>query len=190
MNNPLNVIGNNHPKDGLFLVILNGQYQWVFLALKKNHKIFLQLFGFLKSFQYLCTESEQKEKTMTEKDTNNSSTSSVDKILSHQLFVVEKDPIKDKAWEKQQEKALQQQSPKVEVNEVVQESHKPRMAEVYSNDLQTLKIWFDSKQFTKELEESIRQLPKTLFSDDTIEYYIQERVKKEEEIMALALATV
>ena len=123
---------------------------------------------------------------MAEQDINNSSTSSVDKILSHQLFVVEKDPIKDKAWEKQQEKAIQQQSQKVEVKE----EHKPKMIDVSSSDLQTLKIWFDSKQFTNELEESIRQLPKTLFSDDTIEYYIQERVKKEEEIMAMALATV
>ena len=127
---------------------------------------------------------------MAEKDINNSSTSSVDKILSHQLFVVEKDPIKDKAWEKQQEKALQQQSTNVEVKEAVQETHKPRMAEVYNTDLQTLRIWYDSKPFNKELEESIRQLPKTLFSDDTIEYYLQERVKKEEEIMAMALATV
>ena len=127
---------------------------------------------------------------MAEQDTNNSSTSSVDKILSHQLFVVEKDPIKDKAWEKQQEKALQQQSTKVEVKEAVQETHKPRMAEVSNNDLQTLRIWYDSKPFTKELEENIRQLPKSLFSDDTIEYYIQERVKKEEEINAMALATV
>ena len=64
------------------------------------------------------------------------------------------------------------------------------MAEVYNNDLQTLKIWYDSKPFNKELENSIRQLPKTLFSDDTIEYYIQDRVKKEEEIVAMALATV
>lgn len=127
---------------------------------------------------------------MTEKDINNSSTSSVDKILSHQLFVVEKDPIKDKAWEKQQEKSLQQQSQKVEVKEVVQETHKPKMIDVYSNDLQTLKIWYDSKPFTNELENSIRQLPKTLFSDDTIEYYLKERVKKEEEILAIALATV
>ena len=127
---------------------------------------------------------------MTEQEINNSSTSSVDKILSHQLFVVEKDPIKDKAWEKQQEKALQQQSQKVEVKEVVKETHKPNMIEVSNNDIQTLKIWFDSKPFTKELENIIRQLPKTLFSDDTIEYYIQERVKKEEEIMAMALATV
>ena len=64
------------------------------------------------------------------------------------------------------------------------------MAEVYNNDLQTLRIWFDSKQFTNELENVLRQLPKSLFSDDTIEYNLQERVKKEEEIMAMALATV
>ena len=127
---------------------------------------------------------------MVEQDTNNSSTSSVDKILSHQLFVVEKDPIKDKAWEKQQQKALQQQSQKVEVKEAVQETHKPNMIDVSNNDLQTLKIWYDSKPFTKDLEKSIRQLSKSLFSDDTIEYYLQERVKKEEEIMAMALATV
>lgn len=127
---------------------------------------------------------------MAEKDINNSSTSSVDKILSHQLFVVEKDPIKDKAWEKQQEKALQQQSQKVEVKESVQETHKPMMIDVSSTDIQTLRVWYDSKPFTNELKDSIRQLPKTLFSEDTIEYYIQERVKKEEEIMAIALATV
>ena len=127
---------------------------------------------------------------MTEQDIKNSSTSSVDKILSHQLFVVEKDPIKDKAWEKQQEKALKQQSQKVEVKESVQETHKPRMAEVSNTDIQTLRIWYDSKPFTKELNESLRRLPKNLFSDDTIEYYLQERVKKEEEIMAMSLATV
>ena len=127
---------------------------------------------------------------MAEKDTINSSTSSVDKILSHQLFVVEKDPIKDKAWEKQQEKALQQQSQKVEVKESVQETHKPKIIDVSSNDIQTLRIWYDSKPFTKELKESLRRLPNTLFSDDTIEYYLQERVKKEEEIMAMSLATV
>lgn len=127
---------------------------------------------------------------MAEKDINNSSTSSVDKILSHQLFVVEKDPIKDKAWEKQQEKALKQQSQKVEVQEAVQETHKPKMIDVSSSDIQTLKIWYDSKQFTNDFENSIRQLPKSLFSEDTIEYYLQERVKKEEEINAMALATV
>lgn len=127
---------------------------------------------------------------MAEQDIINSSTSSVDKILSHQLFVVEKDPIKDKAWEKQQEKAIKQQSQKVEVKEEVQETNKPNMADVSNTDLQTLRMWYDSKPFTKELEESIRQLPKSLFSDDTIECYLKERVKKEEEIMTMALATV
>lgn len=127
---------------------------------------------------------------MTEQDKINSSTSSVDKIISHQLFVVEKDPIKDKAWEKQQEKSLKQQSTKVEVKEAVQETHKPKMIDVSSYDIQTLRIWYDSKPFKNELEESIRQLPKSLFSDEAIEYYIQERVKKEEEIMAMSLATV
>ena len=95
-----------------------------------------------------------------------------------QLFVVEKYQINGKACEKQQEKALQQQYQKVEVKEAVQETHKPKMIDVSSNDLQTLRIWYDSKPFTNELEESIRQLPKSLFSDDTIEYYLQERVKK------------
>ena len=127
---------------------------------------------------------------MAEQNTNKYSTSSVDKILSHQLFVVEKDPIKDKAWEKQQEKALKQQSQNVEVKEAVQETHKPNMIDVSNNDLQTLRIWFDSKTFTNELENSIRQVPRSLFSDDTIEYYLQERVKKEEEILAMELATV
>lgn len=94
--------------------------------------------------------------------------------------MVEKDPIKDKAWEKQQEKAIKQQSQKVEVKKVVQETHKPNMIDVSNNEIQTLRIWYDSKPFTKELKESLRRLPKTLFSDDTIEYYIQERVKKEE----------
>ena len=88
------------------------------------------------------------------------------------------------------EKALQQQSPNVEVKKEVQETHNPKMIDVSSNDIQTLRIWYDSKPFTNELNESIRQLPNTLFSDDTIEYYIQERVKKEEEIMAMELATV
>ena len=62
------------------------------------------------------------------------------------------------------------------------------MIEVSNTDIQTLRIWYDSKPFTNELENVIRQLPKSLFSDDTIEYYLQERVKKEEEINAMALS--
>ena len=49
-------------------------------------------------------------------------------------------------------------------------------------------VWY--KQFTNELYDSIRQLQKTLFSDETIEYYLQDMVKKEEEIKSIALANV
>lgn len=46
------------------------------------------------------------------------------------------------------------------------------------DDMQTLRIWYDAKPYTKELENSIRALAQTVFSDDTIEDYIQERLKE------------
>ena len=46
------------------------------------------------------------------------------------------------------------------------------------DDMQTLRLWYDAKPFTKELETEIRAIPTTAFSDDTIEYYIQERLKE------------
>ena len=46
------------------------------------------------------------------------------------------------------------------------------------DDMQTLRLWYDNKPFTKELENSIRAIPTTVFSDDIIEDYIQERLKK------------
>ena len=46
------------------------------------------------------------------------------------------------------------------------------------DDMQTLRIWYDTKPFTKELKNSIRALAQTVFSDDTIEDYIQERLKE------------
>lgn len=45
------------------------------------------------------------------------------------------------------------------------------------DDMQTLRLWYDAKTFTKELETEIRAIPTTAFSDDTIEDYIQERLK-------------
>ena len=147
-------------------------------------------------------ENLNKEVTVT---TNNSSTTSnVDKILFHQLYVVTKDPIKDKAWEQEQQKKTlqettkQEQSQKDDTKTTVQEASKPKILDVSNVDLQTLKIWFDTKQFTNELENSIRVLPRIVFSDDTIEYYIQERMKKNKELnfylstdeeMTMALAT-
>ena len=147
-------------------------------------------------------ENLNKEVTVT---TNNSyTTSNVDKILFHQLDVVTKDPIKDKAWEQEQQKKTlqettkQEQSPKVDTKTTVQETSKSKILDVSNVDLQTLKIWFDTKPFTNELENSIRVLPRIVFSDDTIEYYIQERMKKNKELnfylsteeeMTMALAT-
>ena len=66
-------------------------------------------------------ENLNKEVTVT--TNNSSSTSNVDKILFHQLDVVTKDPIKDKAWkQEQQEKALQEarQTSKVDTKTTVQ----------------------------------------------------------------------
>ena len=46
------------------------------------------------------------------------------------------------------------------------------------DDMQTLRLWYDNKPFTKEIENNIRAIPTTVFSDDIIEDYIQERLKK------------
>ena len=46
------------------------------------------------------------------------------------------------------------------------------------DDMQTLRLWYDNKPFTNEIENSIRAIPTTVFSDDIIEDYIQERLKK------------
>ena len=46
------------------------------------------------------------------------------------------------------------------------------------DDMQTLRLWYDNKPFTKEIENSIRAITTTVFSDDIIEDYIQERLKK------------
>ena len=46
------------------------------------------------------------------------------------------------------------------------------------DDMQTLRLWYDNKPFTKEIENSIMAIPTTVFSDNIIEDYIQERLKK------------
>ena len=46
------------------------------------------------------------------------------------------------------------------------------------DDMQTLRLWYDAKPFTEELETEIRAIPTTAFSDDTIEDYIEERKKE------------
>ena len=46
------------------------------------------------------------------------------------------------------------------------------------DDMQTLRLWYDVKPFTEELETEIRAIPTTAFSYDIIEDYIQERLNK------------
>ena len=46
------------------------------------------------------------------------------------------------------------------------------------DDMQTLRIWYNTKPYTKELENSIRALAQTVFSDDVIDCYIMERLKE------------
>ena len=46
------------------------------------------------------------------------------------------------------------------------------------DDMQTLRLWYDAKPFTEELENSIMDIPKIVFSDDVKDWYIKERLKK------------
>jgi len=46
------------------------------------------------------------------------------------------------------------------------------------DDMQTLRLWYDTKPFTEELENSIMDIPKIVFSDDVKDCYIKERLKK------------
>ena len=46
------------------------------------------------------------------------------------------------------------------------------------DDMQTLRLWYDAKPFTEELENNIMDIPKIVFSDDVKDCYIKERLKK------------
>lgn len=45
------------------------------------------------------------------------------------------------------------------------------------DDMQTLRLWYDTKPFTEELENKIIDIPKIVFSDDVKDCYIKERLK-------------
>ena len=62
MNNPFNIIGNHNPKDCVFLVILNGQYKWVVLALKKIIKYFSKCFVFPNLFYIFALNPNKNKK--------------------------------------------------------------------------------------------------------------------------------
>lgn len=56
------------------------------------------------------------------------------------------------------------------------------MASEYTlnNEISTLRIWFDTKQFSNELQETIKNLNVGLITDEAKQIYIKERFEKEQ----------
>ncbi len=50
----------------------------------------------------------------------------------------------------------------------------------FNNEISTLRIWFDNKPFSKEIQETIKNLNIGLISDEAKKMYINERLEKEE----------
>lgn len=50
----------------------------------------------------------------------------------------------------------------------------------FNNEISTLRIWFDNKPFSKEIQETIKNLNIGLISDEAKQMYINERLEKEE----------
>ena len=49
-----------------------------------------------------------------------------------------------------------------------------------NDEISTLRIWFDTKPFSKELQETIKNLNIGLISDEAKQMYINERLEKEQ----------
>lgn len=50
----------------------------------------------------------------------------------------------------------------------------------FNDEISTLRIWFDNKPFSKDIQETIKNLNIGLISDDAKQMYISERLEKEE----------
>ena len=48
-----------------------------------------------------------------------------------------------------------------------------------NDEISTLRIWFDTKPFSKELQEDIKNLNVDLISEEAKEIYFKERVENE-----------
>lgn len=57
----------------------------------------------------------------------------------------------------------------------------------FNNEISTLRIWFDNKPFSKEIQETIKNLNIGLISDEAKQMYINERLEKEEKETVQAL---
>ena len=49
-----------------------------------------------------------------------------------------------------------------------------------NDEISTLRIWFDTKPFSKEIQETIKNLNVGLITDEAKQIYIKERLEKEE----------
>ena len=49
-----------------------------------------------------------------------------------------------------------------------------------NDEISTLRIWFDAKPFSDELQDTIKNLNVGLISDEAKQMYISERLEKEE----------
>ena len=50
----------------------------------------------------------------------------------------------------------------------------------FNDEISTLRIWFDNKPFSKEIQENIKNLKIDLISEEAKQMYINERFEKEE----------
>lgn len=49
-----------------------------------------------------------------------------------------------------------------------------------NDEISTLRIWFDSKPFSDEIQETIKNLNVGLITDEAKKIYIKERLEKEQ----------
>lgn len=49
-----------------------------------------------------------------------------------------------------------------------------------NDEISTLRIWFDTKPFSKELQDTIKNLNIGLISDEAKQIYLKERFEKEQ----------
>ena len=49
-----------------------------------------------------------------------------------------------------------------------------------NDEISTLRIWFDTKPFSKEIQDTIKNLNVGLITDDAKKIYIKERFEKEQ----------
>lgn len=50
----------------------------------------------------------------------------------------------------------------------------------FNDEISTLRIWFDSKPFSDEIQETIKNLNVGLITDEAKKIYLKERLEKEQ----------